>query len=555
MSLIKDKVLYSKMPEDNSIIPDIVKESLVEALFQKVQQNIETNGDFKFLINCNLGLRGLAEDEVGLDCRMGSEMEPMSRKTAKLLRSMGFEFQDVLHLALPNTTEYFFPVLGTFLCQGVVSLGDPDLKPELMRYQILESRAKFVVCHPGNLAQVRKATRDLMVKILVVRDCPEDPDNHVYSFCQQLAKVDDAQFVSDHLDIDQRMAIIWSSGTTGMPKGIQHSFRMIADIINRGYGPLNAQTIFQSTCFFHGGGFGFPISVLSGGQTACFFPTYALENTEQGLVGNSKLILDATHRYRPEGMMLGSHHAIRLSQINEVDPQLDLDSVRYICPMGTNIPEDTYERLHGVFPALKNVFNLYSLTEFGALITFSTTPRHLGSVAPGTTVKIVDSDTQETLGANQVGEIMAKGTRIMMGYLNRPKETEACLNSDGFLHTGDLGHYDEDGIMFFDGRLKELIKFENKHLYPMEIEEIIRKLPGVSEVAVFGKPDPISQELVTAVVVKSEGSNVNEKTILDLVTQHVDDYKRIRGGVIFVPSLPRNSIGKIMRRHVKTMYS
>ncbi len=138
----------------------------------------------------------------------------------------------------------------------------------------------------------------------------------------------------------------------------------------------------------------------------------------------------------------------------------------------------------------------------------------------------------------------------MKGYLNRPDEDAKFFAEDGFVRTGDLGHYDDKGIVYFDGRQKELIKYKNCHLYPKELEDIIMRHPGVFEAGVFGKPDPMFQELVSAAVVRRPGSNVTEQELLDFVNRQedLDDAKKIRGGIIFVASLPKNAMGKIQRR-------
>ena len=145
---------------------------------------------------------------------------------------------------------------------------------------------------------------------------------------------------------------------------------------------------------------------------------------------------------------------------------------------------------------------------------------------------------------------MTKPVCHMKGYLNKPEETAKFFAQDGFLHTGDLGHYDELGQLFFDGRLKELIKYKNHHVYPLEIENVICTHPSVFEAAVFGRPDPNVQELVTAVVVVKPGMEVSEQEIIELVSENVDDSKKLRGGVNFVEKLPKNPQGKILRRNL-----
>ena len=136
----------------------------------------------------------------------------------------------------------------------------------------------------------------------------------------------------------------------------------------------------------------------------------------------------------------------------------------------------------------------------------------------------------------------------MKGYLNRPEENAKFFAEDGFVRTGDLGHYDSEGILYFDGRQKELIKYKNCHLYPKEVEDIIASHPDVLEAGVFGKPAPTVQELVTAAVVKAPGSNVTEAEIVAFVDNQIDDAKKLRGGLVFVDKLPKNAMGKIQRR-------
>ena len=135
----------------------------------------------------------------------------------------------------------------------------------------------------------------------------------------------------------------------------------------------------------------------------------------------------------------------------------------------------------------------------------------MGSVAPGMAIKIVNLETNESCGPNQVGEIKVKSPITMKSYLNRPKENIKFFDQDGFVHTGDLGSYNETGKLTFEGRLKELIKYKNIHVYPLEIENVICSHPDVVDVGVFGRPKPSVQELVTAIVVKTPNSSVTEQ--------------------------------------------
>ena len=135
----------------------------------------------------------------------------------------------------------------------------------------------------------------------------------------------------------------------------------------------------------------------------------------------------------------------------------------------------------------------------------------MGSVAPGMAIKIVNEETNEPCGPNEIGEITVKSPITMKSYLNRPEANVKFFNQDGFVHTGDLGSYDETGKLTFEGRLKELIKYKNIHMYPLEIENVICSHPDVIDVGGFGRPEPSVQELVTAIVVKKPNSTVTEQ--------------------------------------------
>ena len=196
------------------------------------------------------------------------------------------------------------------------------------------------------------------------------------------------------------------------------------------------------------------------------------------------------------------------------------------------------------------------MTEAGGVLTQTLDVKHLGDIAEGTILKLVDPETNQLCGVNEVGEILANCGITMKGYLNRPEENAKFFAPNGFFHTGDLAHYDDAGVLHFDGRLKDLIKYKNHHLYPLEIEQVICQHPEVVEAGVFGRPDPSVQEYVTAaVVVKSIGSKVIEQEIIELVQQRVDDAKRLRGGVIFVDEIPRNPQGKVLRRELFKIWS
>ena len=142
---------------------------------------------------------------------------------------------------------------------------------------------------------------------------------------------------------------------------------------------------------------------------------------------------------------------------------------------------------------------------------------------------------------------------LYLGYLNHDEENAQFFDDkDGFVHTGDLGYFNEEGVLFYHGRKKELIKYQNCHISPIEIEDVAMQHSDIIDIGVYGFPDDKVQELVSAVVVKKEDSQLTEKDVLMFVNSRLENFKHIRGGVIFVKSIPRNPQGKIIRAQLKT---
>lgn len=158
------------------------------------------------------------------------------------------------------------------------------------------------------------------------------------------------------------------------------------------------------------------------------------------------------------------------------------------------------------------------------------------------------------MGPNQQGELCFKGDLIMKGYLNDKEATNNAIDKDGWLHTGDIGYYDEDKQFFIVDRLKELIKYNAFQVAPAEIEALLLSNPKVKDCGVIGIPDETAGELPFAYVVKQPGVQVTAKDIIQFVADNTSKAKRLRGGVKFIDEIPRNASGKILRRTMREMY-
>lgn len=206
-----------------------------------------------------------------------------------------------------------------------------------------------------------------------------------------------------------------------------------------------------------------------------------------------------------------------------------------------------------------NIVQGYGLTETAPVALFNmpgnTKYASVGVPASTTRCKIVaiNDSTGFGLPANQSGELWIKGPQNMLGYLNNKTATDEML-IDGWIRTGDIAFYDDDGFFHITDRLKELIKVKGFQVAPAELEELLRSHADITDAAVVGVPHEKNGEAPRAFVIKRPESQITEQEIQTFVSQKVSDYKRLEGGVQFLESIPKNATGKIMRREIKVKY-
>lgn len=167
---------------------------------------------------------------------------------------------------------------------------------------------------------------------------------------------------------------------------------------------------------------------------------------------------------------------------------------------------------------LKAIRNGYGMTELSVLSNMSdrtSNDNTIGPILPGFKCKVVNVETGETLVARQIGEVCFTGDQVMLGYFKNPKTTAETIDKENWLHTGDLGYFDEEGSLYITGRIKEVIKYKGFQVSPSEIEAVILSHPSVKDVAVVGKPDKLSGEIPMALVVRQPDKTISAKEIVD----------------------------------------
>ena len=216
-------------------------------------------------------------------------------------------------------------------------------------------------------------------------------------------------------------------------------------------------------------------------------------------------------------------------------------------PLGKDTEDAVKDRL-GI--NVKQAWGMSELSPIGTL-THDNNKKvgSIGHTVSSTEGKIIDPETGKSLGPNEVGELCIRGPQVMMGYLNAAENTKECLSELGWLRTGDMAQYDEDGFIYITDRMKELIKVRGFQVAPAELEELLLGHEHVQDSAVVSIPDEQSGELPRAyIVLKPNAPEVSEDTLKEWVKERVSPHKRMHGGVKFVQQIPKSASGKILRR-------
>ena len=349
---------------------------------------------------------------------------------------------------------------------------------------------------------------------------------------------------------DHLSAIVYTSGTTGRPKGVMHSHdNDIAIAMNcvMEYGLQPRDIALHIAPLYH-----------VGGMQAFFIPHL--------MVGGTNVV---EGRYRAVKTLenIEAHRVTTLfavpTQIQEMlfhsrFKQFDVSSLRMITTGGAAIAATTMKRVIDEF--CPNIFNGYGMTE--ASLTLLLRPQdaltHLGSVGKPTLIsqcRIVENDParditpERTVPTGTIGELIVRGPQAMQGYWNKPSETSNKLRR-GWVYTGDLMSQDADGFYYFHGRVDDMIVSGGENIYPREVEEILYRCPGVREAAVIGVPDPKWGAIVAAFIVRSDKALTCEAIDRFCSTSgELASFKRPRR-IVFVDELPTNPSGKVVKREL-----
>ena len=460
-----------------------------------------------------------------------------AQRAAAGLYARGFRRGDVLAVYSPNLPEYALAVHATASLGGVITAANPLYTADELAAQLRDSEAKYLLTVPPFLETAREAAVRSNVREVFVFGEAEGAT----PFAELLG--DGGQPPGAAIDPREDLLFLpYSSGTTGMPKGVMLTHHnLVANIaqITTGLDVVREDdTTIAVLPFFHIYGLG-PImnAGLYVGAKTVTLPRFELET-----------FLRTIQDYRVTIAFVVPPIALALARHPLVE-DYDLSSLRLVfsgaAPLDDGLARACATRLG--CPVRQG----FGLTEASPAVLVTPVesslakPAAIGPPIANTECAVADPDTGAFLGPYERGELWVRGPQVMKGYLNRPEASAAAITPEGWLRTGDIGYADEEGYLYVVDRLKELIKYKAFQVAPAELEAVLLSHPRVSDAAVVGVPDEESGEIPKAFVVADPEAEAAE--IAAFVARKVAPHKKVRA-LEFVEEIPKSPTGKILRR-------
>ena len=487
-----------------------------------------------------------------------------ANSVAHALRSrFGLAKGDRVAVLSQNNPEWCLTFWAT-VSQGAILVGlNGWWTTDEIEYGLQDSGAKVLVADRKRFERIAGSldtAPDLEHVFLV--DCTpsevglaDDPRVHAFA---ELTDSPTAEFVADDIAEDDPAVIFYTSGTTGRPKGAISTHRsMIANLQN---------TLFNAVAGSMTGGGALPDA--GAGQNVSLFtsPLFHVSGCHStlvvGLLAGLKLVMPEG-RFTPEvALQLIQDHQVTVWatvptmvwRVCEHPDRHDYDtsSVRSVAFGGSPSADELQRMIHDTFPNVSSTSNAYGLTETSSVATVISgqdaldRPTSVGPPVPTVHLKIVDGSGAE-VATGETGEVCIAGPILMAGYWSKPEATAEAIDADGWLHTGDIGHLDEDGFLYITDRKKDMIIRGGENIYCVEIEQRLVSHPEIADAAVIGVAHPELGEEVKAVVQVESGSTLTEADVRQWVADGLAAFKVPTYVGLSTDKLPRNASGKLLK--------
>ncbi len=431
-------------------------------------------------------------------------------------------------------------------------------RAEELRFPLEHTDPKVVMVGPRYVPLIEELRPDAVTTDLLLVSEGSAPEGWL-SYDDVLASGDEDELRFPEGEPENTAVLLFTAGTTGRPKAVMLSHLSFTEFMLTNVEPPDPDSeerTILSLPMHHIAGLQAALASVFGGRSIVMQRQFEAGDWMKLVAGHAvsrALVVPTMLKQVLDHADFGTH---------------DLSSVRVITYGGASMPPTLIERAIFALPGVQFI-NAFGQTETGSTIAMvppedhvlegdpevvAKRRRHLASIGKpleGVEVRVVNEDGTDA-GLDTTGEIVARGPRLMKGYWGQADATAETIR-DGWLYTGDLGYMDEDGYVYLEGRAKDFIKRGGEMVAPEEVENIIHAYDGVAECAVIGLPDDTWGERVVAVVVAEPGATVTEESVKAVCEEHLARFKRPEQ-VIIVDVLPRNALGKVLKRELRDRY-
>ncbi|KAF2430843.1 acetyl-CoA synthetase-like protein [Tothia fuscella] len=466
-----------------------------------------------------------------------------------------WEMNDVLALYAPNDIDIPAIIYGTFFAGGIVTPANPAYSADELAYQLSNSGAKAIVTTKQFLPIALKGAEQCNIpKDRVILLGAEKDENHVVKHWSSICNISKStRYRRRKANPEKDLAFLaYSSGTTGLPKGVMLSHRnvvsdvlMIEGAVGKWYNH-ESDKFLGVLPFFHIYGLtGLVHQILHRGIELVVMPAFNIE-----------VFLNAIQEHKITFIYVAPPVIVRMAR-DPIVEKFDLSSVKMITSGAAPL---TKELVDAVWKRLKIKINqAYGLSETSPMThtqpwdEWYSSVGSVGKMFPNMTAKYISAEGEE-LGPGKSGELWLGGPNIFKGYWKNEEATKDSLTPDGYFKTGDVGYQDESHNFYITDRVKELIKYKGFQVAPAELEGKLMDHPNVDDCAVIGIQDEENHTEIPRAYVVPGGHGKEEKhakEIVDWIHEKVANHKRLRGGVVFIDEVPKSASGKILRRVLK----
>jgi len=487
-----------------------------------------------------------------------SQVNDRSNRLANALANLGIKKGDMVAILQVNCNQFLETYYAVAKLGAMLVPLNFRAKEDELTYMLNNSGAVALFVGDRYVKMVNAMRPDLTsVKQYISIDGKEE-NMHFYDDLLSSGSPDEV--VTD-IDDDDMTLLMYTAGTTGRPKGVPMTHNSYGIYVLDNVDPANPdieEKNLLTVPLYHVAGFQALLAAVYGGRTLVMMRQFEVDDW-----------METVQREKANRAMLVPTMLKRVIDNPDFD-KYDVSSLRVITYGAAPMPFEVIKKAIEVLPNVRFI-NAFGQTETSSTITtlgpedhvITGTPEEkekklkrlessIGRPMPDVEMKVIDAEGND-LPPGEIGEFVARGPRIMSGYFKDEEKTAKAFTKDGWLRTSDTGYRDEDGYFYLAGRGDDMIIRGGENISPEEVENVLYSHPKIEEVAVIGVPDPEWGQEVKAVVVLKEGESTTADEIMEYCRQKLSSFKRPRA-VVFVDELPRNPMGKVLKRELRAKY-